>query len=194
MNSTVNINGSAGGVQVNGNFVRSGNTVEAHDPTLAVGKSGTLGTRTDNDTGVVTLSTGHGIASLDVCDVYWTGGKRLGMAATVSTNDVTLDGGTGDNLPAEDSTVIVCKQQEVSNVSFDGTAMTQILIGCTQRCTIQFLDSGDTVLLAAEIASAGEAYIWNSGSTTPINGTVAKVLASNGSTASAVLSFFVILP
>ena len=81
---------------------------------------GTLGTRTDDDTGVVTLSTGHGIATSDVVDVYWSGGVRYGMTATVSTNDVTVDGGSGDVLPAQDTATMTVVEQIDWEINFDG--------------------------------------------------------------------------
>ena len=87
---------------------------------LAAQTDGALGTRTDNDTGVVQLSTGHGILTADVVDVYWVGGVRYGMDATVSTNDVTIDGGAGDNLPAEDFAIAAVVKQLGWEVNFDG--------------------------------------------------------------------------
>ena len=81
---------------------------------------GTLSTRTDDDTGVATLSTGHTIVSSGLLvDVYWSGGARYGMTATKSTNDITLDGGAGDNLPAQSTAVTLCQQQLVE-INFDG--------------------------------------------------------------------------
>src|SRR4051812_43765099 len=67
---------------------------------LAAAKVGQLTTRTDNNTGVLTMAGGHGILNGDRLDVYWTGGSRRGMSVTgVSTNLVTIDLGAGDNLP-----------------------------------------------------------------------------------------------
>jgi len=81
---------------------------------------GTLGTRTDEDTGIVTLSTGHGIATSDIVDVYWAGGVRYGMTASVSGVAVTVDGGAGDNLPAQDATITAVVEQTAWEVNFDG--------------------------------------------------------------------------
>jgi hypothetical protein len=79
-------------------------------PALVAAQTGTLTTRTDDDTGVATLSTGHGIETADVVDVYWAGGVRYGMDATVATNAVTVDGGAGDVLPTQDDPVTVVVQ------------------------------------------------------------------------------------
>jgi len=86
---------------------------------LVAAQSGTLTTRTDDDTGVATLSTGHTIESDDVVDIYWAAGVRHGMTATVATNAVTVDGGTGDALPDQDTACTVVLQTAVE-VNFDG--------------------------------------------------------------------------
>ena len=92
---------------------------------VAAQTAGSLTTRTDADTGVVTLSTGHGIATSDTVDVYWTESgvakNRYGMTATVSGDAVTVDGGSGDDLPAQDETIdAVVKQTEVNPLNLDG--------------------------------------------------------------------------
>lgn len=76
---------------------RSGSNV------IAAAKVGQLTARTDNDTGILTMVGGHGIVDTDRVDVYWTEagvpGCRRGMVADVTVNAVTVDGGSGDNLP-----------------------------------------------------------------------------------------------
>jgi len=93
--------------------------VEQAIPAIAAAQTGTLTTRTDADTGVATLSTGHGIETGDVVDVYFAAGVRYGMDATVATNAVTVDGGAGDDLPDQDDAVTVVVQTAVE-VNFDG--------------------------------------------------------------------------
>lgn len=87
---------------------------------VAAQTDGALGTRTDNDTGIVQLATGHGITTAMVVDVYWVGGVRYGMDATVSSNDITIDGGAGDNLPAQDFAIAAVVEQVDWEVNFDG--------------------------------------------------------------------------
>ncbi len=65
---------------------------------------GSLSTRTDDDTGVVTVisdsNDGHGITTASTVDVYWQSGQRIGMSVSAVTNKaVTVDGGDGDALP-----------------------------------------------------------------------------------------------
>lgn len=88
-------------------------------PAILAAQTGTLTTRTDDDTGVATLSTGHGIETGDVVDVYFAAGVRYGMDATVATNAVTVDGGAGDALPTQDDAVTVVEQTDWE-VNFDG--------------------------------------------------------------------------
>lgn len=137
---------------------------------LVAAQTGTLTTRTDDDTGVATLSTGHGIESADVCDVYWADGVRHGMTATVATNAVSLDGGAGDNLPAEDTAVTVVKQTAIE-VNFDGDTLE--IIGIFYRNTsdsgakahLDLQDAGDATIkevdLVTEKANGGMSKIWD---------------------------------
>ena len=73
--------------------------------------AGTLTTRTDDDTGVLTLTSGHGVMTGNEVDVYWGEDgehSRLEMTVgTVSGTTVPIDGGTGDNLPATSTAVHV---------------------------------------------------------------------------------------
>lgn len=79
---------------------------------------GQLTTRTDNDTGVVTLYGGNNsISEADSVNVNWvvtgTAGKRREMTVTAISMAVqgyitiSLDGGSGDNLPAANSDLVL---------------------------------------------------------------------------------------
>jgi len=69
--------------------------------------SGTLSTRTDNDTGIITVEAGHGITTSFTIDLYWASGKRYGMTVTgTASTTVSLDGGTGDNLPVAATNIV----------------------------------------------------------------------------------------
>lgn len=141
-------------------------------PAIVTAQSaGTLTTRTDNDTGVVTLATGHGITTGMKCDVYWTGGKRYGMDATVATNAITLDGGAGDNLPTEATeNIAVVKQLDVE-VNFDGDDAQ--IIGVFYRNPsdtganghLDLLDAGaasiEAIDLVHETANGGVDNVWD---------------------------------
>src|SRR5690606_6519409 len=91
----------------------------SHELVLPAAFAGELTTRTDNDTGVVTVEDSeHTIETGDTVDAYWIDADglmqvRYGMEATVSTVEITLDGGAGENLPAEDTEVTVSAQVEI---------------------------------------------------------------------------------
>jgi hypothetical protein len=175
-----------GGVGIQSTLTRTGSGQISHEITLPVGKAGTLTTRTDNDTGVATLSTGHGVTTGMKCDVFWSGGCRYGMDATVAGDAVTLDAGAGDNLPAEATALVVTPVVEI-NTDFDGDDVQLIAVHCTTRANVAFLDSGDAVLSAQELV-ANEAWSWaaDTGAANPLTGNpVDYCYFSNGDSATA---------
>ena len=136
---------------------------------LVAAQTGTLTTRTDDNTGVATLSTGHGIVNGKV-DVYWATGVRYGMDATVATNAISIDGGAGDNLPAESTAVTVVIPTAVE-VNFDGDTVE--IIGIFYRnpsdtgakAHLTLTDSGPATIkeldLVHETANGGCDNVWN---------------------------------
>jgi hypothetical protein len=160
--ATINFqeNVSLGGVSFNTYYPKTGNSqIPNLEEALAAGQAGTLTTMTDFNTGVATLTTGHGIITSDICDIFWTGGCRYGMTATVATNAVTLDGGTGEPLPAQDTVVVVCKQQTI-NIDFATTILVALRILCDQRAHVGFRSSTGA-LLGDKDLTASEPFVWN---------------------------------
>ena len=118
--ATISLNVTIGGVSVSKTWTRSGDHPNPYEVTLPVAQAGDLTTRTDDNTGVVTMdSAEHGIETGDKVDVYWDGGVRYGMDATVAGTAVSLDGGAGANLPADETPVTCCVQFEIET-SIDG--------------------------------------------------------------------------
>lgn len=161
----------------------------SREVTLPAGKAGTLTTRTDNDTGVATLSGGHGIVTSDVVDVYWATGRRYGMDATVATNAVTIDGGSGDNLPSTSTAVVVCKQVQI-NADIDGDEL--VIAGfCAQvasstaddRFHVDCQDADDDQIASLDLKSNTlRVYDIEGGDTNVFTGDpITKLMASNGS-------------
>lgn len=171
---------NVGGMNFQGaDAVRSASGQISQQPNLPAAKSGTLTGRTDNDTGVATLAGGHGIISTDKVDVYWTGGRRYGMTATVAVNAVSVDGGTGDNLPAQDTPVTVVKPTPI-DLDFVGDKLKAIGAYCEKRGILQLLDGSDGVQLAVTLEPMVP-YVWiaDNGVANPIAGdTIAKALMS----------------
>lgn len=112
---------SGGGVTIQTQpTIRTNSGAIGLEDTLSAAKSGTLTTRTDNNTGTLTMSSGHGILTGDVIDIYWSGGVQYGVTVgTVSTNSVPIDGGIGDNLPIA-TTAITAVVQKSINLAIDG--------------------------------------------------------------------------
>lgn len=171
---------NAGGLTVTGTTAAVSTGVFSHDPTLPIAQAGSLTTRTDDNTGVCTLATGHGVANGTV-DVYWDGGIRYGMTATVDGNDVTVDGGAGDNLPAEDTSVTVAVPVTISQ-EIIGDTLEMLAWVNVKRGHIRLQASGGSIHLAQEmIASAPWAWVTGAGIANPIAGdTVDEIVASNG--------------
>lgn len=146
---------------------------------------GVLSTRTDANTGVVTVSGGHSIGDGSKVDVYWTGGSRYGM--TTGSADATtfaIDLGGGDDLPIATTAVTVCVHK-VLDMAFDGDEMDALAQQFNQDGRATFYDSGDAAL-ASMYMTANNAYVWysSSGATRPITGNpVAYVSVTNKTTA-----------
>lgn len=102
-----------GQVSIQSTVIRTNGLPNSVEETLPVGKSGSLTTRTDDDTGTFAC-TSHGLAVNDKADVYWSGAGNIRYTMNVSAvgdeNTVTLDGGSGDNLPAQATSVVITKQ------------------------------------------------------------------------------------
>lgn len=171
------------GIQFAATFERSAEGVLIQDfsgdLTLAAAKQGVI------TTSVVTLSGGHGITNSDVVDVFWTesGVKKIrrGCSCSVATNDVTLSSGSGDTLPTGGATVYLGIQQEVS-LTIAGDQLSALGVYASERCSVDFHDSGGSEL-ALDIAD-GEGFAWvsDSGVTNPIAGdSITHVVVSCGS-------------
>lgn len=156
------------GVSIAGLTSHSGSAVgherkAASSNALPAAKAGSLTTRTDADTGVVTLSTGHGITTGMKVDVYFPAGVRYHMTATVATNAVTVDGGFGTDLPLEDTAVYLA-EQVVINTDFDADAVTLMAISATRRTHIEFRDDSDATIADSGIdIAAGGMWDWAAG-------------------------------
>ncbi len=168
---------------------RTADGVIGQEIALPAGKAGTLSTRTDDDTGVVTLASGHGVTTQDTVDVFWSGGAAYGFAVTnVATDDVTIDLGSGDVLPAQDTVVVVTPRVEIE-IDLDGDAIALIAAHCTKRRHIEFTTDADSSLLAVEL-TALEVWQWinDQGVTNPLaSGAVGKIQATCGEASAATL-------
>lgn len=186
MQVSVAITTIASGIETTRRVVREAEFPLTFDLTLPAAKAGSLTTRTDDNTGVATLSAGHGLVTSDVVDVYWSGGYRRGMTATVATNAVTIDGGAGDNLPLANTAVTLSKQVTLPTPAFDGDSCPLWFLNCNTRVSLDLLDDSDVSVQVLEIP-AGEAILWidGQGTTSPIAGNeIGSIVVSNADSSS----------
>ena len=178
-----------GGQQVDKTLTIIGDHPNPYVVVLPAGTAGTLTTRTDNNTGVATLAGGHGLTTGDKVDAYWSGGFRYGMDATVAVNDITIDGGVGDNLPLLNAAVVVTKQVSINtaidgdNIQVIGVALEAASAGSTGKGHLDFQDDTDTTVLAMSLV-ADAPLVWNvaGGQANPFAGApIVACQASNGS-------------
>ena len=156
---------------------------------LAAALAATLTTRTDNDTGVLTVASGHGITTSDKVDFYWTDSsgvlfKRIGCTVTATgATTVTIDAGTGDNLPLVNSTGTVQIPVELDLPTIDGDDLKAIGFDPGQYGgTVVVVDDGpgETVL---PTTGTDMVYVWDGTGTNPLAGkTITGVKASQAGT------------
>lgn len=173
---------SGGGMSIQPQPVqRTGSGVIGLDETLAAAQAGSLTTRTNTDTGEITMSDAeHTITTGAVVDVYWDGGVQYG--ATVGTVDgtaVPIDTGSGDDLPDADTDVTVVVQ-ETANLTIDGDEAELIAIELSTntkslRSTghIQFLDASDSEIAEIDLVT-NVPQVWDleGGATNPFTGNI----------------------
>lgn len=145
--------------------------LEGVEAEIPVAKAGELTTRSDDNTGTITMdSSSHGITTGATVDLYWDGGQRRGVTVgTVSGASLPFDLGSGTVLPAEDTVINVAVVQEYT-VSIDGDDIESLLATAEfTRCQVVLLE-GSTEHLAIHL-DANAAYEWLS--TGPITNPIA---------------------
>jgi len=159
--------------------------------TLNTAKAGTLSTRTDNNTGTLTLGSGHGITDGQIIDVYWSGGvQRTVTVGTVSGTSVPIDGGIGDNLPTATTAITACVQKAI-NLAIDGdnADLIAVILETTDTslrtaANVQFLDAAADVIAEIDLV-ANVPQVWDieGGSANPFTGDpITNLKASQAST------------
>ena len=199
MTTTYSLSVQGGGISVQQSVTRNGDLTVAAQVTLPAGLAGTLTTRTDNDTGVVTVASGHGITAADTVDVYWSGGRRYGVDVTaVGGTTISIDIGSGDNLPSASTAVVICKQV-AANVMIDGDNAKLVVVNfavpgtSTAKSRVTFFDAvsgGGSAVGSGLDLSANEPRITDvtGGATNNYTGNVIlSLVASNGGTAEGTL-------
>jgi hypothetical protein len=191
----ISIRTRVAGVNIDATIRRTDELEQAFRTTMAAGRAGTLSTRTDDNTGIVTVASGHGITDTDTVAVFWEGGSRHGVDVTATTSTtISIDLGAGTNLPAAATAVVIAKEIE-HTLAIIGDDIIVMGIGCQNRVSVNFRDSGDASLLRYDIA-ANEGRLWVSSSdvTNPLaTDTVANVVIANGGTTAVELAIGLLL-
>lgn len=188
---TIGISANIGGMSVNRTISRSSESVLGSELSLSPATAGTLTTRTDDDTGVVTLTAGHGLTN-GTYDIFWTSGGvnycRYGADGVVDGNELTIGGvtaGAGTVLPAEDSSVFV-RKVESFDIDFDGDDLKMLVLDADYACHVDFQDSGGASV-GQVLLHGAEPYIWIAyeGVTAPITGNPVDTISAAAATANA---------
>jgi hypothetical protein len=163
------------------------------EDTLNTAKTGTLTTRTDNNTGTLTMTAGHGLTTGQIVDIYWSGGvQRSVTVGTVATNSVPIELGIGDNLPSATTAVTVCVQKAI-NLAIDGdnTKIIAVVLETVDKtlrtaANVQFLDAAADVIAEIDLV-ANVPQVWDieGGSSNPFTGDpITNLKASQGNSTS----------
>jgi hypothetical protein len=191
---TLAIVASVGGVTVQKTITETGDHPQAYGDgqtqiPLAAGKAATDWVKTDANTAACNLTAGHGYVS-GKADVYWTGGMRYDVDMVVTVNALALDGGVGDDFPANGNlTVVVCTPQQI-NTAIDGDNVQLLCINSTKRGSVYFEDAdGHSIKQIELMADNPYTYAQSSGEASPLTGDPITVcFASNGTTTAGVLT------
>ncbi len=173
--SNLTISATVGGVSYNSLNPSTAHGAITHYPPTSIpaAKAGTLSTRTDNDTGILTMASGHGITTGARLDVHWVDANgvnrcRRGLVVgTVSVNSVPIDGGSGDNLPAAAYT-IAAMVPLVENISINAANLRLILANvanCSKGVIISLADgtaiADESACLKLNYDIWGDTLIWD---------------------------------
>lgn len=150
----------------------------ALEDTLSAAKSGALTTRSDDNTGTLTMADGHGFTDGQIIDVYWSGGvQRNVVIGTVATNSVPIDSGVGDNLPADETAITAVVQKSI-NLAIDGdeTDILAVVLETVDKtirtaANVQFRDASADIIAEIDLV-ANVPQVWDiaGGSANPFAG------------------------
>lgn len=173
------------GVTYSSNSTITSEGAVIRERTIPVAKVGALTTRTDANTGELTMAASHGITTGARLDIYWDGGSRRGVVVgTVATNAVPIDLGDGDDLPP-DETAITAQVPIEEEFLCTGNDVAALALYASARGTIVLAESDDGEA-TAQVLGDGNAKSWfwtpSRNPTNPLaSADVAKVFFSQAS-------------
>lgn len=155
---------SIGGISITGAVTRGAELQIGIDIELPAAQLGELTTRTDNDTGIFTLndSAVPTVTTSDTVTVSWNTGARHGMTVTaIGANTISVDGGSGDNLPTVNTENVIIAEESTLDVNLTGN---DIVVFAVSSPTLTYMDfqeaSGTTPSITAFDQPAGEGFMW----------------------------------
>lgn len=163
------------------------------DLTVPPAKGGALTVRTDNLSGSLTLGAGHGVATGNRLDLFWTVAgvnfaRRGAVVGTVAGTAVPFGAGLGDNLPVA-GTLLTVGVPVIQPLPVAGNNLVALAAAAeAANAQVVFVDGANAELLAVPIRLTNTAYSWTTadGTTNPLAGvTVANVYASHADAGSA---------
>lgn len=169
---------SIGGVSVQKSIVRTADHPNPYELMLPAAKGPlTSWVKTDANTASGNLPSGHGYSNGQF-DVYWTGGKRLDVAGTISADALSLDGGAGDDFPASANATVVAYPQVTINTAIDGDAIKLAALSleyvdaaAASRGNLLFEDaSDDDIASIAVVGNSPLVYDIEGGQANPFTG------------------------
>lgn len=170
---------SGGGVTIQTQpVIRTNSGPIGLEDTLGAAKSGTLTTRTTNNSGTLTMAAGHGITTGQIIDIYFTGGvQRSVTVGTVATNSVPISLGIGDNLPVATTAITAVVQQSI-NILIDGDLANIIAVvletvdkSLRTAANVQFRDAAAAVVATVNfVANVPQVWDITGGSSNPFTG------------------------
>lgn len=171
--------------------LESANDVET-EISVAAANAGTLTTRTDANTGTLTMgSAGHGITTGSRISIFWDGGSRVNVVVgTVSGTSVPFDLGSGDDLPVATTVITAMNPQEESVVFTGDNAVSAFVYSSLQGTDTYngyavFCLTDDTVVATFKVTPDLPSNSWDGAdvATNPFAGAaVTKVQFTQGNT------------
>lgn len=156
---------SAAGVAIAKSSVVTTDSASGLEVTLPVAHAISSWVKTDADTAAGNFTAGHGQTN-GTYDVYWTGGKRVGVTVEITTNAATFEGGSGTDFPESAETTVVCCKQVAVNVALDGDEAELVALSleytdvtATSVGYLDFLDADDDSIQTVDLV-ANTPQVW----------------------------------
>ena len=179
----------AAGVSISKSLTVTADSATGLEITLPVAHAISSWVKTDADTAAGNFTAGHGQTD-GTYDVFWTGGKRVGVTVTIVTNAATFEGGSGDDFPASATTTVVCCKQVAINAALDGDEAELVALSLeytdAAATSVGYMDFLSAAPASVEVVNlvANTPQVWTgSGATTKFTGDpITDITASHNNT------------